>query len=273
MDSPKECTRNRRCLAAGSAYLVSAILLVSCGATKGPVRAAGPQDAPAVSVVVAPVVQKTVPIFTELTARTDATDTVEIRARVKAFLQNQSYTEGTMVKAGQVLFTLDKREYEAQLMQAQAQMARAEADLAQAREKSVVEMAQANLQIAMAQLNKTDQDVKRLKPLAKLKAVPQQDYDDALAAQQAAKADVEGRQSALNTSRSTRLPRSNRRRRPSKLRMQLSGRPKLNLEYCTVTSPITGIAGIRQVAPGNLVGQGEATLLPQYRTSIQCACT
>ena len=36
---------------------------------------------------------------------------------------------------------------------------------------------------------------------------------------------------------------------------------KLNLEYCTVTSPITGIAGIRQVAPGNLVGQGEATLL------------
>ena len=41
---------------------------------------------PAVSVVVAPVVQKTVPIFTELTARTDATDSVEIRARVKAFL-------------------------------------------------------------------------------------------------------------------------------------------------------------------------------------------
>ena len=36
---------------------------------------------------------------------------------------------------------------------------------------------------------------------------------------------------------------------------------KLNVEYCTVTSPINGIAGIRQVAPGNLVGQGEATLL------------
>ncbi len=35
----------------------------------------------------------------------------------------------------------------------------------------------------------------------------------------------------------------------------------LNIEYCTITSPITGIAGTRQVAPGNLVGQGEATLL------------
>ena len=36
---------------------------------------------------------------------------------------------------------------------------------------------------------------------------------------------------------------------------------ELNVEYCTVTTPIGGIAGTRQVAPGNLVGQGEATLL------------
>ena len=101
-----------------------------------------------------------------------------------------------MVKAGQVLFTLDKREYEAQLLQAEAQLAKAQADLTQAQEKSVVEVAQANLQIALAQLNKTNQDVKRLKPLAEQKAVPQQDYDDALAAQQAARADVEGKTGA-----------------------------------------------------------------------------
>src|SRR4051794_949097 len=154
---------------------VAAILIASCADEKNHVKAAGPADAPTVSVVVTPVVQKTVPLLTELTARTDATDTVEIRARVKAYLQTQSYTEGTMVKAGQVLFTLDKREYEAQLMQAEAQLAKAQADLTQAQEKSVVEVAYANLQIAVAQLNKTDQDVKRLKPLAEVKAVPQQD--------------------------------------------------------------------------------------------------
>ena len=89
--------------------------------------------------VVAPVVQKTVPIFTELTARTDATDSVDIRARVKAFLAKQSYDEGKMVKAGQVLFTLDKREYEAQLMQAKAQLAKAQADLTQAQDRTVVD--------------------------------------------------------------------------------------------------------------------------------------
>ena len=54
---------------------------------------------------------------------------------------------------------------------------------------------------SLAQLNKTDQDVKRLKPLAETKAVPQQDYDNALAAQQAAQADVEGRKAALNTAK------------------------------------------------------------------------
>src|SRR3954467_6388981 len=142
------------------------VSLSSCGGSGNSVKAAGPSEAPTVSVVVAPVVQKTVPLFTELTARTDATDTVEIRARVKAFLLTQNYTEGTMVKAGQVLFTLDKREYEAQLMLAKAQLAKVQPDLTRAQARPVVDAAEANLQIVMAQLNKSDQDVKRLKPLA-----------------------------------------------------------------------------------------------------------
>ena len=128
----KQPTRSMT-LAAGLTMLVT--LLVSCSEKKMQTAKAAAADAPAVSVVVAPVVQKTVPLVTELTARTDATDTVDIRARVKSFFQAQSYSEGTMVTAGQTLFTLDKREYEAQLLQAQAQLARAEADLAQAREK------------------------------------------------------------------------------------------------------------------------------------------
>ena len=113
----------------------TAILLASCGDEKEQVKAGGPPDAPAVSVVVAPVVQKTVPLFTELTARTDATESVDIRARVKAFLQSAELRRRHDGQGGQVLFTLDKREYEAQLMQAKAQLAKAEADLAQAQEK------------------------------------------------------------------------------------------------------------------------------------------
>ena len=238
---------------------VASILLIGCGSKDaGAVAAAA---SPAVSVVVAPVVQKTVPLFTELTARTDANDSVDIRARVKAFLKTQSYAEGTIVKAGQVLFTLDSREYEAQLMQAKAQMAKAQADLAQAQEKSTVETAQANLQIALANLNKTNTDVKRLKPLAEIQAVPQQDYDNALAAQQGATADVAGRQAALDTAKVNQKASIQQAQAAVEAANANILQASLNVEYCSVTSPITGIAGERKVAPGNLVGQGEATLL------------
>ena len=241
--------------------LAIAILLTGCNGEKTGGKGHADRAAPAVSVVIAPVVQKTVPIFTELTARTDATDSVDIRARVKAFLRTQDYTEGTMVQAGQVLFTLDKREYEAQLMQATAQLAKAKADLAQAQEKSLVETAQANLQVGLARLNKTDQDVKRLKPLAEKRAVPQQDYDDALAAQQAAKADLEGRQAALNTAKVNQTATILQAQAAVEAANASIRTAELNVEYCSITTPVSGIAGTRQVAPGNLVGQGEPTLL------------
>jgi membrane fusion protein (multidrug efflux system) len=240
----------------------AAILLAGCGGEKKEESkgAAGPAG-PAVAVVVAPVVQKTVPIYSELTARTDASDSVEIRARVKAFLQSQGYTEGTMVKKGQSLFTLDNREYAAQLLQAKAQLAKAEADLAQAQEKSVVETAQANLNVALAQLNKTDTDVRRLKPLAEQQAVPQQDYDNAAAAQQAARADVEARKASLNTAMVNQKASIQQGQAAVAAAKASIAQAELNMEFCNITSPIDGLAGTRLVAPGNLVGQGEATLL------------
>jgi multidrug efflux pump subunit AcrA (membrane-fusion protein) len=89
----------------------------------------GPAPPPP-AVLATEVVRRTVPIYSEFVGRTEAQDTVEIRARVAAFLEAQHFTEGTVVKTNQVLFTLDKREYEAQLQQACAQMAKAQADLA-----------------------------------------------------------------------------------------------------------------------------------------------
>src|SRR5215471_11986696 len=238
-----------------------AILSLRCGREKNGAQQQATEAGPAVSVVVAPVTQKTVPIYTELTARTDATNSVDIRARVKSYLKTQNYTEGTAVNAGRVLFTLDDREYEAQLLQAKAELTKAQADLAQAQEKTVVEVAQANLGIATAQLNKTDQDVKRLKPLAERKAVPQQDYDNALAAQQAARADLEGKQSALNTAKVNQTASIELAQAAVAAAKAKITEAELNVEYCTIKAPIRGIAGIRQVAPGNLVGQNDATVL------------
>jgi membrane fusion protein, multidrug efflux system len=255
------CSKRPTTLLRVATCVPAILLLAGCGGDKNGVSAKSGPAAPVVSVVVAPVIQKTVPIFTELTARVDATDSVDIRARVKAFLLKQSYEEGKIVKAGQVLFTLDSREYQAQLMQAKAQLAKAQADLTQAQDRTVVDVAQANLGIAMAQLNKTNQDVNRLKPLAAQRAVPQQDYDDALAAQQAANADVEGKKASLNTSKVNQTAAIQQAQAAVEAANASIRQAELNVEYCTITTPIEGIAGTRQVAPGNLVGQGEATLL------------
>jgi len=168
---------------------------------------------PPPAVVVAEVVQKTVPIYSEFVAQTDAKETVEIRARVQAFLDAQHFTEGTIVKKDQLLFTLDKREYEAKLLQAKAQ-----------------------LEGSLARLGKAETDERRLKPLAERRAVPQQDYDNAAANLETARAGV------------------------SAARADVVG-SELDLSYTTIRSPISGLIGRRLVSPGNLVGKGDATLL------------
>jgi membrane fusion protein (multidrug efflux system) len=97
--------------------------------------------------------------------------------------------------------------------------------------------------------------------LAEKRAVPQQDYDDALAAQIAAKADVEGKQAAVNTAKVNQSGAIQQALAAVDAANANIRQAELNVEYCTIKSPINGIAGTRQVAPGNLVGQGEATLL------------
>ncbi len=190
-----------------------ATLLGACGGDKGDKAKQAAAAAPPPTVVVTDVVQKTVPIYGDFVAQIDAKETVEIRARVQAFLEAQHFTEGTVVNKDQLLFTLDKREYQAKLAQAKAQ-----------------------LEVAMARLGKTETDERRLKPLAERRAVPQQDYDDAAANLLSAKAGVSAAKSQVEEA-------------------------ELSLSYCTIKSPIKGLIGKRLVAPGNLVGKGEATLL------------
>jgi membrane fusion protein (multidrug efflux system) len=159
-------SRSRAGVAALAAVTLAASL-AACGGGKDADKAKQAAAPPPPAVVVTEVVQKTVPIYGEFVAQTDARETVEIRARVQAFLEAQHFTEGTIVKKDQLLFTLDKREFQAKLQQAKAE-----------------------LEIAMARLGKAETDERRLKPLAERKAVPQQDYDNAAANLLAAQANV-----------------------------------------------------------------------------------
>jgi membrane fusion protein (multidrug efflux system) len=217
--------------------------------------------APAVPVVVATVVQKTVPIVAEFTARTDAKDTVDLRARVEAFLDGIHFQEGRPVKQGQVLFTLDKRKYEADLQNARAQLAKAKAELVFAMDKVTVDVAKAKVDQAKAQLGKADLDVNRLTPLAKEKAVPQQDLDNALVEQQVGKSNVDASQATYENVVLNQKVTVDQATAAVSAGESAVKNAELNVSYCTITAPMDGLIGQRLVSIGNLVGRGEPTLL------------
>ncbi|NOG70536.1 efflux RND transporter periplasmic adaptor subunit [Roseicella sp. DB1501] len=91
----------------------------------------GPQGPPAVGVMTAE--KKPVTESSEFTGRIEAVNRVEVRARVTGFLQERAFTEGQEVKAGDVLFRIEKPPFEAAVQQAQANVASAQAQLENAR--------------------------------------------------------------------------------------------------------------------------------------------
>src|SRR5262249_32932365 len=79
------------------------IVMTSCGGKTEPkVMAAGP-----VTVVVADIVQKTVPLYSEYVGQTKANTTVELRPQVDGILERINFKEGQAVKRGQLLFVID----------------------------------------------------------------------------------------------------------------------------------------------------------------------
>ena len=130
---------------------------------------------PPPEVLVAEVVQKDVPIYGEWVGTTVGFVNAQIRARIQGYLLSRNYTEGSVVKAGDLLFTIDPRPYKAALDQAKAELARAEA----AFKKSLL-------------------DVKRNTPLAAEGAISQKELDDARQASAANRASVASARAKLD---------------------------------------------------------------------------
>jgi membrane fusion protein (multidrug efflux system) len=126
------------------------------------------------AVVVARVVQQTVPIYGEFVAQVQPEASVDIVARVEGVLQQMNFKEGELVKEGQVIYRIDPAPYQAQVDQAKAALEQQEALHA-----------------------KSQQDVARYTPLAARKAIPQQDLDSALSSNRVNQANVDGAKAAL----------------------------------------------------------------------------
>ena len=153
--------------------LVLAFALVGCGQSKQQ-AAAGFHGFPPAAVSVQTVSAQTFPVSFEYVGQTQGSKDVEVRARVTGIIEKRLYEEGSYVKAGQPLFVIDARQYQAQVNAAKADLARAQAQKAQA-----------------------DRELARLRPLAERKAIGQKEADDAASNADFAAAGVQAAQAKL----------------------------------------------------------------------------
>src|SRR6202011_5457867 len=158
-------------------WIGGALCLIVLGLFVGAMRpkhASGAAQGGSADVEIVQVEQKDVPIFGEWIGTLDGFTNADVKAQVTGYLLRQGYQEGAFVKKGQLLFEIDPRPFQAALDQAQGQLAQATAVLAN----------------AQAVQGRTELDVNRYTPLVKEQAASQQDLDNAVQNNLAARATV-----------------------------------------------------------------------------------
>ena len=192
-----------------SILVAAAALLSACGAGEPPTA-----QAPEIAVV--EVVQRDTRITQDFVGQTLGSTDIPIRARVEGFLESRTFLEGREVEQGQLLYTIDQRPFLTKVVEAEGRLAEARTMLAKARA-----------------------DLGRIKPLAEMKAVSQQDLDAAVAQRDAAMGALQASEAQLELA-------------------------NIELSYTEIHSPINGFIGISQAEVGEFVGAPPNAVVLNY---------
>ncbi|MDI1297050.1 MAG: efflux RND transporter periplasmic adaptor subunit [bacterium] len=182
---------------------VSTGALVGCGKNETPAL-----PPPAVGVVTLKV--ETAPLLNELPGKIAAVETAEVRPQINGIIRRRLFTEGGFVQAGQLLYEIEDAPYRAALAQAQGSLAKAN-----------------------AAIRATGLQAQRYKDLVGINAVSRQEYDNADATAQQARADVAAQRGAVQAA-------------------------QVNQNFTRIRSPISGRIGRSLFTPGALVQTGQA---------------
>jgi membrane fusion protein (multidrug efflux system) len=189
---------------------------------------------------------------------------VEVRGRVDGYIEKRLFQTGADVVAGQPLYVLDLRPYQADVQKAAGNLAQSEAGREFAARQVGLLQAEADLAQSQANLLKAQQDVERLRPLVAQEAASRQDLDNALAALRATEANVRAREANVEQARlSTKAQIDTTAAQVDSNKAALQS-AQLNLEYATIFSPISGRIGDSLVPVGGLVSRNS----PQPMTTI-----
>ncbi len=201
---------------------LAALLLAGCKSQPAPAMPTGPAEVAVVTIQSGPQL-----LNTQLPGRTAAHLTAEIRPQVNGIIQSRLFAEGSFVHAGDILYKIDPRPYEAVLNQAQADLGTSEA----------------NLTTAEANIPALKLRVERYRDLVAIHAIGQQDYDDARAALVQAEATVTARKAAIGASRAA------------------IETAKINLGFTPLRAPISGRIGKSSVTVGALASAYQGVAL------------
>lgn len=158
-------------------------------------------------------------LLNELPGRVAATETAEVRPQISGVIRRRLFTEGSYVRAGQVLYEIEDAPYRAAVAQAQGQLAN-----------------------ATATIRATSLQAQRYKDLVGINAVSRQEYDDADAAAQQARASAAAQRGALQAA-------------------------QVNQGFTRIRAPISGRIGRSLFTPGALVQAGQADALATIQST------
>jgi multidrug efflux system membrane fusion protein len=216
----------------GLALVASALVLGACGERDAPNAKAASRPAP-VPVVVADVVARDIPVQLRAIGNVQAYATVAVLSLVGGEVFQVHFSEGQEVKAGDLLFTIDPRPFQAALQQAQAQLAQHQAQVAQA---------QANLERDTAQWENARVDEERYKTLVEGGFVARQQYDQVRTTEKSLAATISADRAAVTTAQAT-----------VRADEAVVANAKLQLSYTEIRAPIDARTGSVLIPKGNVV--------------------
>jgi len=223
---------------------VMMLLVAGCAANNAANNkggAPGVQQAQAAPVFTSKAIKKSVPVEIQAVGNVEAYSTVSVKAQIGGQLTLVDFTEGSDVKKGDRLFVIDPRPYEAQVAQASAALER---------DKAQLQMAQANVARDTAQEDYARAQAKRFSELTTQGIIPRDSSEQTDAQAKAASESVRADRAAIQTTQANLAADQ-----------AALDRAKLDLEYCTIRSPIDGRTGHLTVKQGNVVKANDVELV------------
>lgn len=233
----------------------AAIMLTGCGKPNAYIEPPPPE------VTVTKPIQRTVTEYLEFSGMTQPMETVEIRARVKGFLKEKHFIEGAEVKQGQLLLVIDEEPFQIQLDAAKSRLREAEAALQQAKESKSREVAKAKVSLSDSELRLAKQEEQRLRGLFQKQIATEAEMDQTMATRRSREADLESAKASLEqavATYDTTILTCEAQVESAKIAVRNS---QLDLGYCRMSAPIDGRISRTNVDIGNLVGDGQSSVL------------